>query len=372
MTRQNVPLGRIMGIPIGLDYSWFLIFALLTWILATSYYPNEFKSWPPLLYWVVGAATAIMLFVSVLLHELGHSVVALRFKVPVRSITLFIFGGVAQIAVEPPSATAEFFIALAGPIVSLALAVAFTVLQPAVAAVGPLFGLVKYLAYINFSLVLFNLIPGFPLDGGRVFRAIIWAATKNMRRATLIAANTGRFFGFLFIFGGVWSMLNGGFGNGLWIAFIGWFLDNAASAQVQQVAFQGLLAGHTVSQAMNSHCASVAADLTLQQLVDDHILGSGRRCFLVQRGADTVGLMTLHRIKKVPRPDWATTTAAQVMLPLEQLKHANPDSELWTALQQMDRDGVNQLPVVTGRQVVGMLSREDVITYLRTAQELRA
>jgi CBS domain-containing protein len=230
--------------------------------------------------------------------------------------------------------------------------------------------LVKYLAYINFALVLFNLIPGFPLDGGRVFRAVVWAATKNMRRATLLAANTGRLFGFLFIFLGVWQMLGGNFGNGLWIAFIGWFLDNAASAQVHQVVFQGLLAGHKVSQAMSSHCASVPTDLTLEQVVDEHILGSGRRCFLVHRGADIVGLMTLHRIKEVPRPDWATTTAAQVMLPLEQWKRTQPDAELWTALQQMDRDGVNQLPVMTDSQVVGMLSREDVITFLRTVQEL--
>jgi Zn-dependent protease len=370
MTRHNVPLGRILGIPIGLDYSWFLIFVLLTWLLAGSYYPAEFKDWSPLLYWFMGAATALMLFGSVVLHELGHSVVALRFKVPVRSITLFIFGGVAQIGAEPPSAKAEFLIAIAGPIVSLALAVVFTVLKPAVAPIEPLWGLVKYLAYINFALVLFNLIPGFPLDGGRVFRAVVWATTKNMRRATLIAANTGRFFGFLFICFGVWQMLGGNFGNGLWIAFIGWFLDNAASAQVHQVVFQGRLAGHTVAQAMNGHCASVPADLTLQQLVDEHILGSGRRCFLVQRGAKTVGLMTLHRIKGVPRPDWATTSAAQVMIPLEQLKRTDPDTGLWTALQQMDRDGVNQLPVMSGSQVVGMLSREDVITFLRTVQEL--
>ena len=370
MTRHNVPLGRIMGIPIGLDYSWFLVFTLLTWMLASSYYPAEFKSWPPSLYWFMGAVTAIMLFVSVLLHELGHSVIALRFKIPVRSITLFIFGGVAQLGAEPPSAKAEFLVAIGGPIVSLALAVLFTVVKPAVAAVEPLWGLVKYLAYINFALVLFNLVPGFPLDGGRVFRAAVWAYTKNMQRATLVAANTGRFFGFLFIFVGVWQMLGGNFANGIWIAFIGWFLDNAASAQVHQVVFQGLLAGHTVSQAMGAQCASIPAELTLQQLVDEHILGGGGRCFLVHRGANTVGLMTLHRIKEVPRPDWATTSAAQVMLPLEQLKHTDPGSGLWPALQQMDRDGVNQLPVMTDSQVVGMLSREDVITFLRTVQEL--
>jgi len=370
MTRQNIPLGRILGIPVGLDYSWFLIFVLFTWSLAESYYPAEFKNWPPLLYWFIGALTAIMLFVSVLLHELGHSVMALRYKMPVRSITLFIFGGVAQIGAEPPSAVAEFLIAIAGPAVSFALAVFFYAVQPAVTGIQPLLGLAKYLAYINLALVVFNLIPGFPLDGGRVFRAILWAVTKNMRRATLIAANVGRFFGFLFIFVGVWQVFSGNIGGGLWTAFIGWFLDNAASAQVHQVVFQGLLAGHKVSQAMSSHCATVPGDLTLQQLVDEHVLVGSHRCLLITRGQDAVGLMTLHRIKEVPRREWATTSAAEVMLPLEQLKRPDPDAELWTALQQMDRDGVNQLPVTRDNQVIGMLSREDVITFLRTLQEL--
>jgi Zn-dependent protease len=368
--RNVVPLGRVFGIPIGLDYSWFLIFGLLTWLLAVSYFPAEFHNWPPTLYWVMGASTAIMLFVSVLLHELGHSVVALRFNVPVRSITLFIFGGVAQIGAEPPSALAEFLIAIAGPIVSFVLAALFTFVKPMVAGIEPLWGLVKYLAWINMALVLFNLIPGFPLDGGRVFRAIVWAVTRNMRRATLIAANVGRFFGFLFIFVGAWQMFTGNFGGGLWIAFIGWFLDNAASAQVHQAMFQGLLAGHTVAQAMSSHCAAVPDELTLQQLVDEHILGTGQRCFLVNHGDDAVGLMTLHRVKEVPRSEWASTTAAQVMLPLDQLKRIQPATGLWNALQLMDRDGVNQLPVMTDSRVVGMLSREDVVTFLGTLQEL--
>ena len=178
MTQHNIPLGKIFGIEIGLDYSWFVIFALLTWMLAGSYYPNEFKNWSPLLYWVTGAVTAIMLFVSVLLHELGHSAIALRYKIPVRSITLFLFGGVAQIGAEPPSAVAELLIAIGGPLVSLALAIFFYTVQSAVSGVEPLLGLTKYLAYINIALVLFNLIPGYPLDGGRVLRAIVWATLK--------------------------------------------------------------------------------------------------------------------------------------------------------------------------------------------------
>ena len=370
MTRHNIPIGRIFGISIGLDYSWFLIFALLTWMLASSHYPAEFKDWPLLLYWVMGGVTAILLFVSVLLHELGHSFVALRYKIPVRSITLFIFGGVAQIGAESPSATAEFFIAIAGPLVSFLLAVVFYFAQTLVTSLEPIFGLFKYLAIINLTLALFNLIPGYPLDGGRVFRALVWAVTGNMRRATLIAANVGRFFGFLFIFIGVWQMFNGNFSGGLWIAFIGWFLDNAATAQVHQLMFQGLLAGHKVSQAMSSRCTVVPADLTLQKLVDDHILEGGQRCFLISDGDNTVGLMTLHRIKRVPRLEWATTSAAQVMIPMDQLKLISADAELWIALQQMDREGVNQLPVTRDHHIIGMLSREDVITFLRTLQEL--
>ena len=166
------------------------------------------------------------------------------------------------------------------------------------------------------------------------------------------------------LFAGVWQMFNGSFTGGLWIAFIGWFLDNAASAQVQQVTVQGLLTGHTVSQAMSSHCASVPADVTLQDLVDEHILGSGQHCFLVKRGDDEVGLMTMQRLKEVPRSQWSTTRAGQVMLPLDKLESIDPNAGLWTALEKLDRDGVNQLPVVDGSGIVGILSREDVLHYL--------
>lgn len=369
MIRQKIPLGRVMGIPLGLDYSWFVIFVLLTWSLAGSYYPTEFKNWPPALYWLMGVVTALMFFGSILLHELGHSVVALRYKIPVRRITLFIFGGVAEIGAEPPSATAEFVIAIAGPAVSLVLALGFSAMKLIVADVTPLWGLAKYLAYINFAVFFFNLIPGYPLDGGRVFRAIVWAVTGNMRRATLVAANVGRLFGFVFIFVGVWRIFSGDAG-GLWLAFIGWFLDGAATAQIHQVMFQGLLAGHTVSQAMSKRCVAIPPDATLQQVVDQHILSGGQRCLLVNQGENTVGLITVHRIKEVPRDEWPTTSAAQVMLPLEKMKRVSPDRELWTALEQMDRDGVNQLPVMTDGRMVGMLSRDDVITFLRTLQEL--
>lgn len=370
MNRHTIPLGRIFGIPIGLDYSWFLIFALLTWTLAVSYFPAQFKGWPAAQYWAVGAVTAIMLFVSVLLHELGHSVVAMAYKIPVRRITLFIFGGVAQIAAEPPSAAAEFWIAIAGPIVSFALAGLFAALQPAVAGIAPALALAQYLALINGTLGLFNLIPGFPLDGGRVLRAIIWGIGHNMQRATLVAATIGRGIAYLFIFAGVWQMFTGNFGNGLWIAFIGWFLENAAVGQVQQQMLHERLAGHTVSQAMNRSYTAIPPDVTIQQLVDHHILDRGLRSFVVEQQGVVTGLLTLHHLKKIPRSDWPTTTVAQAMIPATQMKTTQPEAELWAALEAMDRNGVNQLPVMTNNHVVGMLSREDVVSFLRALAEL--
>jgi len=369
MNRSTISLGRILGIPIGLDYSWFLIFALLTWSLATDYYPAEFKNWPAAQYWVIGAATVILMFLSVLLHELGHSVVALRYKIPVNNITLFIFGGVAQIGAEPPSAISEFWIAIAGPITSFGLALFFSLLQPMVGAIAPLLALAKYLAYINGSLGLFNLIPGFPLDGGRVFRAIIWGTMHSLRKATLIAANLGRFIAYGFILLGVWQMFSGSFGNGLWIAFIGWFLESASSSQIRQQNINDLLAGHHVADAMRRDYAAVLPDTTLEQLVNEHILGSGQRSLVVKQDEQVTGLLTLHNVKVIPSADWPNTTAAQVMIPVSKMKLTRPDAELVEALKEMDRDGVNQLPVMQGNQILGILGRDDVISFMRTTSE---
>jgi Zn-dependent protease len=369
MKQQTIPLGRILGIPLRLDYSWFLIFALLTWTLAASYYPAEFPNWPVAQYWLLGAVTAILLFASVVLHELGHSVVARHYHISVRKITLFVFGGVAEIEAEPPSATAEFWIAIAGPIVSLGLAALFSLLQPIVAAVAPLLALAKYLALINGSLAIFNLVPGFPLDGGRVFRAIVWGATHDMRRATRMAANLGRIIAYGLMVVGVVQILDGNLG-GLWIAFIGWFLESAASTQMLRQRIQDLLAGHHVADAMSRGYSAIAADVMVQQIVDRYILGQGQRYFVVERDGMIAGLLTLQHIKALPRAAWPTTSAAQAMLPIERIHGLQPDAELWAALEAMDRDGVNQLPVLAGNQVLGMLSREGIIGFLRTLQEV--
>ena len=371
MFRHSIPIGRIFGISIDLDYSWFLVFGLLTWLLAVSYYPSELKGGSVAEYWFLGAFTAVMFFVSVLLHELGHSVVAKRYGIQVPRITLFIFGGVSEIAAESPNPQVEFWIAAAGPIVSFVLGLTFWELQPFFVDAVTILVLIKYLAILNFVLGIFNLVPGFPLDGGRIFRSIMWRVTGSFRRSTTIAAMTGRFFGFFFIFAGVWQVLSGRIFDGLWIAFIGWFLENAAASQDQLQVVRDLLGGHKVREVMCRDFPRISGDVTLQELVDNNVLAQGRRSFVVTNGKGLAGLITLSTIKEVPRSAWPRTTASQVMIPMEQAISIQPTVELWTALEKMGRDGVNQLPVLNGGggdRIVGMLSRDDLVHYLRVLQ----
>ncbi len=365
MFRHTIPIGRIFGIVVDLDYSWFLILGLLAWMLAVSYYPTEFRGWSTTQYWLMGGITAVLLFVSVLLHEFGHSLVAISYGIRVPRITLFLFGGVSQIAAEPESAAAEFWIAIAGPAVSFLLAILCWELRPLVAGNAPALALAKYLALLNFVLGLFNLIPGFPLDGGRVFQAIVWGLTRSYQRATVVAAATGRFFGFAFIFFGVWQAVGGDFFNGLWIAFVGWFIESAAGSQLQQQLLKGILSGHKVSEVMDREFDPISSSSTVQDLVEDHVLTHGRRFFVVQGGNGATGLLTLADIQRVPRSAWPTAHVADVMVPPDKLISIPADAEVWAALEKMGRDGVHQLPVISDGKIAGVLTREGLMNFLR-------
>lgn len=371
MSRHGIPIGRIFGISIDLDYSWFLILALLTWMLAVTYFPVEFPGWPLGEYWVIGFLTSILLFASVLIHELAHSLVARHFGIAVPRITLFLFGGVAQIATEPPDAGAEFWIAIVGPLTSLALAAICWEIEPAFGAQQQLFALVAYLALINLALALFNLIPGFPLDGGRVLRAAIWRATHNYHRATMAAGMSGRFFGFLLIFLGIWQALTGDIGGGIWIAFIGWFLESAAGSQLQQESIRSMLGDHKVADAMQRSFAHITGDITLQELVDRYMVQPNAHAVVITAPDGTVGIVSLATIRQTPHQTWPATMATQVMTPLQSLDTTRPDAILWSALEKMGRDGVNQLPVVDATGIVGMLSREDILHYLNMLQHFQ-
>ena len=307
-----VPVGRIFGISVDLDYSWFLIVGLLTWMLAVSYYPIEFRNWSTggiLADWFCNCGPA---FLSVLIHEVGHSVVAKRYGLPVPRITLFLFGGVSQLDAEPASASAEFWIAIVGPLLSFALAAFFWKMEPLVASFQPLFAVVKYLALLNLVLGIFNLIPGFPLDGGRILRAILWQITGKYRRATNVAALTGRFFGFVLIFIGVWQALTGAFINGLWIAFIGWYLEAAAASQLQQEFLKTVIGEHKVQDAMKRdfplHRDRRQA---IQELVERLFEQGDSRYFLVDSNTGPVGIVTLAAVRTVPRSAWPSTLVSR-------------------------------------------------------------
>ncbi len=368
--RASITLGRIFGIPIGVHSSWFLVAALITWSLAIGYFPQEYPGWAAGTYWSIAAVTSLLFFASVLIHELGHSLVALREGVPVRGITLFIFGGVAQIGREPPTAGAEFRIAIAGPLTSLGLAAIFGLLG-LTAAVNPVSAApAVYLGRINLLLALFNMIPGFPLDGGRVLRAILWGLGGSFREATRWASLIGQGVAFVFILVGVWQIFFGNFLNGLWIAFIGWFLNSAAESSYQQVMLRDMLAGVTARDVMTERCPIVPQDLQLDRLVHEHILGTGRRCFFVAEGGGLLGLITLHNVKAVPRERWPQVTTGQIMTPINGLLWVRPDEDVLTLLQRMDEADVNQVPVLEDGRLVGMITRENLLRYVRTRSEL--
>ncbi|MBI5956965.1 MAG: site-2 protease family protein [Chloroflexi bacterium] len=371
MTKSSFSLGRILGIPVAVHVSWLVIFVLITWSLGGSYFPHQYPDWPPALAWVVGLATSLLFFVSVLVHELAHSAVARARGLPVRGIVLFIFGGVSEITEEPRTAGMEFTMALVGPLSSFILAGLFAVLWLAAGPVSqPLAAFSLYLASINALLGAFNLIPGFPLDGGRVLRAILWGISRNLEEATRWASLAGQGVAYLFILIGVWQVFGGNWLNGLWIAFIGWFLDNAAQTSYRQVAVQRLLTGHAVQEIMSQDCEPLPPRLTLEELVHEHVLATGRRCYPVIEGEQVRGLLTIHNIKTVPRERWGTTVVEEVMTPLEKLKTVGPNQGLWSALEEMTAEGVNQLPVMEGHRLLGILARDSVLTFIRTRAEL--
>ncbi len=367
---SSIRLGKIFGIPIGLHISWFLIFGLLTWSLAGGYFPQAYPEIPALAHLLLAVITSVLFFGSVLAHELGHSIVALREKIPVRGITLFIFGGIAQIGKEPPSPGAEFRIAIAGPLVSLALAVLFGLLWLLDRAIPFLAAPSEYLMRINFILAVFNMIPGFPLDGGRVLRATVWKLSDNFQRANQVAAVSGQLVAFGFIGVGVFLILRGQFFNGLWLAFIGWFLQNAAASAYAQTHLQSALQGLRVESVMNPQCNRVSGLLPLSQLVEEYILTSGQRCFIVADNGMTSGVITLKDVTAIPQNKWRFTTTRQAMVPFDRVTYVTPQTEVLTALRMMDDANVAQLPVLENGELIGILTRDQIVHMLRLRAEL--
>ncbi|MCZ7574012.1 MAG: site-2 protease family protein [Ardenticatenaceae bacterium] len=385
--RSGFRLGRIFGINIYIDWSWFLIFFLVIWNLATVF-GQLHPAWGTVLNWGIAVAAAILFFASVLAHELAHSLVARAQGLPVRNITLFLFGGVSNIQREPPSPGAEFLMAVVGPLTSIVLGVLFiwaarvnagsllgtAVTNPlrAVARLDPLTTLLLWLGPINIILGIFNLIPGFPLDGGRVLRSILWAATNNLRQATRWASYVGEAIAWLMIIAGIAMVfgvqipvLGTGIVSGLWLAFIGWFLYNAAVQSYQQVVVQDMLEGVPVSRVMRANVPTVPPNIPISSLVYHYIMGTDERGFPVLEGDQVTGLVTLEDVRKVPREDWDTTTVGQIMTPADQLEMVTPREDAADALSKLMQRDVRQIPVMQNGHLIGMVRRRDIVRWLQ-------
>lgn len=368
----SLHLGSVWGIPIGLHWSMSLVFGLLMLSLATAFFPDTNPGLPTAAYWLMALIASALFFTSVLLHELGHSWEAQRNGIPVKGITLFVFGGIAQIGGRPNTAAIEFRIAAAGPVVSFALAAIFGLISLVARDFAYVAAPLGWLARLNLILAIFNLLPGFPLDGGRILRAVVWQVTRDERRAAQVAMVSGQLLAFGLMGLGAFLAFTGNFANGIWLVLIGWFLQNAAVAEAAGSTMEATLRGVTVSQAMGPREPKIPSRLKLRQLIDDYVLSSGHRYFLVFDDDIPRGVVTLRDVTKVPRDRWDWTSVSEIMTPWSRLTLVTPDTELLTALRLMDDSQVSQLPVMQGDQACGLLTREEVLHYVRLRMELQS
>ena len=367
----SLRIGKIFGIDIYIHISWVIILVLLTWSLAVGWFPVLYHGFSAVTYWVLGFIAAVLLFVSVLLHELAHSLVARARGLPVKNITLYIFGGVSNIEKEPGSPGIEFQIAVVGPLTSLLIGVlAFVLFFLLGQYSSALAAILWYLGLANILLGIFNLIPGFPLDGGRVLRSIVWKIDGNLRRATRIVTVVGQIIAYLFILVGIWLFFVGYFIDGLWLGFIGWFLLSSAQSANSEVMLQSVFRGVTVSEVMNTAPTTVPANISLQKLVDEYFLPLGLRSAFVIQGDRLAGLITLSDIRHVPREEWGQTPVGLAMIPRDRLHIVSPQQSLNDVLPLMAGRDVNQLPVVQDERLVGVLSRDAIVRYLEIRRNL--
>src|SRR5258708_5771353 len=372
-TSPGLRIGRILGIPIYVHASWMIIFVLITMSLAVQF-TQEHPQWTSVQHWSVGIATSLLFFASVLFHELSHSMVARFYKIRVVSITLFVFGGVARIGREPAKAMQEFNIAIAGPLASLFLAVAFfslTLFFPYAEMTG---ALAVWLWQTNAALALFNLLPGFPLDGGRIFRAIVWGVTKDFARATKVAGTSGKIVAYGMIVFGAWYAMRGQWTSGLWLAFIGWVLLNAAQGRGAQVAIREGLSGLPAADVMSHEVPTVPRNMSLEEYGQE-VARTGRRCHLVTTEDRLVGMINVHALNSVARSEWGNMSVQGVMIPREKVLWARPEEPLLGLLERLVSADVNQMPVVTDTEgdsahIIGMITRDSILRVMQARSEV--
>jgi len=376
MRQRGIPLFTVLGIKVVADYSWFLIVALIAGTLTVLWFPSGLPERSTFHYILLGVVTAFFFFASVLVHELSHSIVAVLHGIPVKRITLFLFGGVAEITREPSDPKTELKIALAGPATSAVLA---AICWGVVLLIGPdsarpgLRLAFMYLGLANTFLLGFNLLPGLPLDGGRVLRAIVWSVTKNLRRATYIASIAGKALAGLLVLGGIFAILvlSGSYIiPGLWFIFIALFLRQAADSTYRQVVMRETLSGVRILDVMTSDVETVPPEISLTDLVDVYFLRHHFICYPVVDSGRPLGLVTIRDVKHVPRERWDDTTVAEAMTPLTEDTSLSPDDDVPTAMRKMSVSGLGRLPVLVEGSLVGIVTRRDIMNHLQIRTDL--
>ncbi len=364
-------IGRLFGFEISIHWSWLFIFVLITWTFATGLLKDFYPDWTDSRRWVVGGAISVIFFLSILFHEMSHSVVARRYGIPVTTITLFVFGGVSNLSKEPENARQEFWIAIVGPLTSFVFAalfgIAYLILHPIEDGAA---GVSINLAAINLAIGIFNLVPGFPLDGGRVLRSIFWARKHNLLTATRLASNVGQGVAYSIMALGVASFIFVSVLTGIWLFLIGNFLRTASASSYEQLFVDSVLKGIPASAVVRKDYAQVPPDMTLGQLVEEHVLSGVGRCYPVMAGEELLGLITISDLRAIPRDQWATTTVYRAMTPATKLRTVSPKDNLTDVLTQMAAGDINQVPMLDGRLLVGMIYRGDVIRYIQVRQEI--
>ncbi|SHF06039.1 site-2 protease family protein [Alkalibacter saccharofermentans] len=371
--KGSIVIGKIKGISIEINISWLVIFALLTFMLATSYFPVNFPEWDAALNWMLAAIMTVMFFASVLLHELSHSLVSIKLGLEVKRITLFIFGGMAQIEKEVDDPVQELKIAIAGPAMSVALSALFFLTANVLTAAGAQEYFVvpfTYLATVNIILAIFNMVPAFPLDGGRVLRAIIWKVKGDMQKATKIASSLGSFFGYFLIFNGVFLALAGNLFNGVWFLFIGWFITQASQSSYQHVLMNDMFNKICVNKFMTENIVAVEYYVNLQQLVEEYYYKYKFSMFPVMRLDEVMGIVTIDEIKKVDRAIWDETTVGSISRKLTEDFVVSPRDTVSTAMEKVFKNGVGRVLVMEDGNMLGIVSRTDILNYIRINAQL--
>ncbi|NQT29200.1 MAG: site-2 protease family protein [Candidatus Saganbacteria bacterium] len=371
--KSSFRLMTIAKIPIEINITWFIILGLIVFTLGQGFFPYTNPGLSTATYWLMALVAALLLFASLLAHELAHSLVAQKNDLPIHGITLFIFGGVAHMDKEPPSPKVEFKMAIAGPLMSFFLSAIFYILSRLLhllGLTGPLTSIAEYLFLINLIIGIFNLIPGFPLDGGRVLRAILWHYSKDIKKATAIASNIGKAFAFVLIAFGLLNLFSGQIISGIWFIFIGFFLLEAADVSYRQVVMKKILYGLKVGKYITKDVISVSSNITLDKLVDDYFFRFRHGAFPVVDDDSVRGIVTLHDIKEVEKNKWSTTTAKDIMLPLKKDYVINEQTDAMDALAQIARNHVGRLLVIEDGKLDGILTQRDIMKLFEFKAEI--